>query len=1273
MAGLSVVFRAVDEISSKFDDVVSAGTQALNSFDNIGAAADSSCEIISEGTARAAVNIDRVTSATDYWTDKIGSYEREAMQAIYSTEELVDMGYKSAEALEEQQRMFGLCEQSATSLSRAMEATTNVQTVLNTSMAQADETMAKLVNSESISAGTKQELEKASMSAMEAMQALVAAQEEAAAAMEAYDNVMVSGTEDLNILENAAERTCHVAEELAEANGKASDAAEELSKATEKASEEAENSEQKGIEAAEGIAGALAAAGITEKVSEMAAAVYDLVMAFSEAESTVVLATGATEDALDGLTESMMDAYAASKTGSLDETASAVGEINTRLGYTNDKLSETTELFLDFAAVTGGNAASSVRSVTQLMNQWNVSTSDLEILLSKLTYAGQASGISVDTLTQQLTSNKAILDQLGFSLDEAITMFMKFELAGTNTAQVMTGFRTALAKGDIESLEELYDVFDQISSGAMNASEASELFGSRAGSTIVNAVNSGVLSLSDMVGSLEMAGGTLLTTAEAAQTLEQKWTQGSNNISAAFTAVVEPALDGVSSGLADVMNSFGDLLHEHPVVAKIITAFSAGLGAVAIGIAAVAAASLTAIPAVVALGATISAAIWPITLVAAAVATVIATILFLTEAESETEKAQTSLTTSSQEMADELGNLQEQYDALAEAGAADTVEAYQLKNQIDELSEAFENNKQTIGDLIAYNEQLKTTLDEIANTYDETVASIDQNESDSKSLIAQLAAMSESADLSGGQLETMQSIVDRLNGSYEGLNLTLDETNGKLNMSVEDLWAMVSESAEQERAQANVDKLIGYLEQYQEAQTKYDEAMKSQVAAKAEYERALEEDWAEEHPFLAWSGLADGAEMNWSGSVKSAYHVWEQAKEATNGAKEGFDALTESIEGCYAQMGYSEDEIEEMMEELALAIASATEMTEKLEQEKEAAENTSDGYVEAQNALSQYSKTLQSLCEAYDAAYEAALQSIQGQYSLWDGVEDIAAMSSQSIQDALQSQIDYWNSYNENMDSLTERASDIEGLSDMLASLADGSEESAAMLAGMESMNDADLSAVVQQYTDLQTAQSETAASVADLETEFSEKLENMQTEMGDMVDGMDLSAEAKANAKATMDAYVSEIQAGVAKAQTAIDSLNFANNTLSSGGYHGYATGTLDAEPGLALVGEEGPELVNFGGGEVVYTAAETSNILAWGNGNKDFYVSSPEETEGGDDSSDKTITLRIEGAGEMKVSGSGTSKEDIVNVLVENMRGILMDILRQEIMEEGEMSYEF
>ena len=51
------------------------------------------------------------------------------------------------------------------------------------------------------------------------------------------------------------------------------------------------------------------------------------------------------------------------------------------------------------------------------------------------------------------------------------------------------------------------------------------------------------------------------------------------------------------------------------------------------------------------------------------------------------------------------------------------------------------------------------------------------------------------------------------------------------------------------------------------------------------------------------------------------------------------------------------------------------------------------------------------------------------------------------------------------------------------------------MLAGMESMNDADLSAVVKQYNDLQTAQGDTATSMAELETDFSNSLTKIQTD----------------------------------------------------------------------------------------------------------------------------------------------------------------------------------
>lgn len=48
--------------------------------------------------------------------------------------------------------------------------------------------------------------------------------------------------------------------------------------------------------------------------------------------------------------------------------------------------------------------------------------------------------------------------------------------------------------------------------------------------------------------------------------------------------------------------------------------------------------------------------------------------------------------------------------------------------------------------------------------------------------------------------------------------------------------------------------------------------------------------------------------------------------------------------------------------------------------------------------------------------------------------------------------------------------------------------------------------------------------------------------------------------------------------------------------GIPGYAVGTSGAAAGLAIVGEAGPELVDFRGGERVYTAARTSEILSDG-----------------------------------------------------------------------------
>ena len=135
------------------------------------------------------------------------------------------------------------------------------------------------------------------------------AQLEADAAMQNYQAVMQSGTEDLGKLEAAAEQVGHASESLAAANGKASDATDELAKTTQKASDEADKAAKTGTEAVTTIAQALAAAGITATIKEITSAVYDMTNAYSDAEKIIVNATGATGDALDGLGASALKAF----------------------------------------------------------------------------------------------------------------------------------------------------------------------------------------------------------------------------------------------------------------------------------------------------------------------------------------------------------------------------------------------------------------------------------------------------------------------------------------------------------------------------------------------------------------------------------------------------------------------------------------------------------------------------------------------------------------------------------------------------------------------------------------------------------------------------------------------------------------------------------------------------------------------------------------------------------------------------------------------------
>ena len=114
-----------------------------------------------------------------------------------------------------------------------------------------------------------------------------------------------------------------------------------------------------------------------------------------------------------------------------------------------------------------------------------------------------------------------------------------------------------------------------------------------------------------------------------------------------------------------------------------------------------------------------------------------------------------------------------------------------------------------------------------------------------------------------------------------------------------------------------------------------------------------------------------------------------------------------------------------------------------------------------------------------------------------------------------------------------------------------------------------------------------------------------------------------------------------------------------------------------IYVVGENGPEIIEFNGGETVYPADETSRILAR-IGDAKFHTSpeagaTAKETPTRDGKEDsKTIRLEINGSGAIEVDGS-MDEETVVGILYNHLKPVLTNIVKQEIYEEGELAYDF
>lgn len=236
-----------------------------------------------------------------------------------------------------------------------------------------------------------------------------------------------------------------------------------------------------------------------------------------DALDSVAAGTGATGKELESLQQTAKDVYT-SMPVDIKATGQAVADINTRLGLQGDALEDATRQFMKYSEVNKSDVSTSIETVAKAMNDANIPTSELNSVLDELTSASQASGLTVDTLAEALSQNGVQMRALGFNTQETIALLATMEKNGVNSSVVLTGMKKAMANytnAGKDANVELGNLFQGIQDGTVSASDAMDVFGTKAGASLYQYIQEGKLNYQDLLKVLQDSNGQLDASYEA--------------------------------------------------------------------------------------------------------------------------------------------------------------------------------------------------------------------------------------------------------------------------------------------------------------------------------------------------------------------------------------------------------------------------------------------------------------------------------------------------------------------------------------------------------------------------------------------------------------------------------------------------------------------------------------------------------------------------------------------------------------------------------------
>lgn len=246
---------------------------------------------------------------------------------------------------------------------------------------------------------------------------------------------------------------------------------------------------------------------VTPPLTAAAAAGVAAFSAVDEGVDTIVTATGASGEALDGLVASY-ETIATSIPEELGDVASAVGEVNTRFHTTGEELEGQTTLFLQFAKITGGDVVSSVDSADKVLKTFGKTSDDASGLLGMVAKAAQDTGINAQGLMDDVLANSATFKELNFSLEESVNFMALLDENGVESGVALAGLKKAvvnLTDAGMSESEALQTVIDKIKNAGSETEAltiAQETFGTKGAAEMATAIREGRLSLDDLSASM---------------------------------------------------------------------------------------------------------------------------------------------------------------------------------------------------------------------------------------------------------------------------------------------------------------------------------------------------------------------------------------------------------------------------------------------------------------------------------------------------------------------------------------------------------------------------------------------------------------------------------------------------------------------------------------------------------------------------------------------------------------------------------------------------